>query len=110
MLAKVLLRQKIRDTEYVLRRLTFPPGGSTGWHYHDGVVRALVVRGTATHFESACRTDGEYRPGGVIHEPPGYVHVCRNLADVPLVMVVLYALPHGAPFSREVPDPGCGFE
>ena len=34
----------------------------------------------------------------------------RNLGDTPLVLVVLYVLPHGSPFSEDAPNPGCSFE
>jgi oxalate decarboxylase/phosphoglucose isomerase-like protein (cupin superfamily) len=47
-----------------------------------------------------------------LQEPagPGNVHIGRNLGDVPLVLTVLYVLPHGAPFSQDAPNPGCSFE
>ncbi|MEV6808704.1 cupin domain-containing protein [Streptomyces sp. NPDC051132] len=109
---RVLARTTVGGTDYILREVTVPPGQSTGWHYHDGPVRAVVRQGTLSHFDSACRPDGVYGAGTSIQEPdgPGYVHIGRNLGDTPLVLEALYALPHGSPFAEDAPNPGCPFE
>jgi hypothetical protein len=53
-----------------------------------------------------------YATGSFIQEPAGAgnVHIGRNLGDTPLVLDVLYVLPHGSPFSEDAPNPGCPFE
>ncbi|GAB1333713.1 cupin domain-containing protein [Streptomyces sp. E-15] len=109
---RILGQTTVGGTDYILREVTIPPGQSTGWHYHDGPLYGVVRQGTLSHFDSACASDGVYRTGASIREPSGsgYVHIGRNLGGTPLVLDVLYVLPHGSPFSRDAANPGCPFE
>jgi quercetin dioxygenase-like cupin family protein len=108
----VLTDRTIGSTRIVVREITIPPGQSTGWHYHDGPLRGFVKSGTLSHFDSSCHPDGTYRAGKFISEPPGtdHVHIGRNLGKRPVVLVVKYILPVGAPFSEDAANPGCAFE
>jgi quercetin dioxygenase-like cupin family protein len=110
--ARLISQTTIGDTDYVVREITVPPGQSTGWHYHDGPVYGYVRQGTLTHFHSDCAQDGRYRAGQTVREPsgPDEVHLGANLGDTPLVLDVLYVLPHGSPYAESVPNPGCSFE
>lgn len=110
--AKLISQKTVGDTDYVVREITIPPGQATGWHYHDGPLYAFVQQGTLSHFASTCASDGVYDKGDFIQEPagPGNVHIGRNLGDTPLVLDVLYVLPHGSPFSEDAPNPGCPFQ
>ncbi|MFF4659205.1 cupin domain-containing protein [Streptomyces sp. NPDC001381] len=110
--ARLLAQKTVGDTDYTLREITIPPGQATGWHYHDGPLYGVVKSGTLSHFASTCLSDGVYPQGAVIREPagPGNVHLGRNLGDTPVVLEVLYVLPHGSPFSEDAPNPGCPFE
>ncbi len=110
--ARLIAQRTVGDTDYTLREITVPPGQATGWHYHDGPLYAVVKAGTLSHFASTCASDGVYPAGSVVQEPagPGNVHIGRNLGDTPVVLEVLYVLPHGAPFSEDAPNPGCPFE
>ncbi|PWI13349.1 cupin [Streptomyces sp. Act143] len=110
--AKLISQKTVGDTDYVVREITVPPGQATGWHYHDGPLYAFVRQGTLSHFDSTCASDGVYDQGDFVQEPagPGHVHIGRNLGDTPLVLDVLYVLPHGSPFSEDAPNPGCAFE
>ncbi|MFF3336638.1 cupin domain-containing protein [Streptomyces sp. NPDC002888] len=110
--ARLIARSTVGDTDYVLREITIPAGQATGWHYHDGPLYGVVKQGTLSHFDSACASDGVYPRGSAIQEPAGpkNVHIGRNLGDTPVVLEVLYVLPHGAPFSEDAPNPGCPFQ
>lgn len=110
--ARIIAQTTVGGTDYTLREITIPPGQSTGWHYHDGPLYGFVKQGTLSHFDSTCTSDGVYRKGSTIQEPPGpgNVHLGRNLGDTPLVLDVLYVLPHGSPFSEDAPNPGCPFQ
>ncbi|MFG2125208.1 cupin domain-containing protein [Streptomyces sp. NPDC048710] len=110
--ARIISQTTVGDTDYTLREITVPPGQSTGWHYHDGPLYGFVKQGTLSHFDSTCASDGVYRKGSTIQEPsgPDHVHIGRNLGDIPLVLYVLYVLPHGSPFSEDAPNPGCPFQ
>ncbi|MEV5385379.1 cupin domain-containing protein [Streptomyces sp. NPDC052721] len=108
----IISKTTIGSKDYVLRKITLPPGQSTGWHYHDGTVFGAVEQGTLSHFDSSCASDGVYKAGSFIEEPAGarHVHIGRNLGDVPVVLDVLYVLPHGAPLAEDAPNPGCDFQ
>jgi quercetin dioxygenase-like cupin family protein len=106
-----VLSQAARDGhDYILREITIAPGGSTGWHWHQGRVYGVIKAGTLTHDAANCTLDGVYNAGDPITEPPGpdHVHIGRNLGNTPLVMWVLYIDPAGSPFADDAPDPGCG--
>ncbi|WP_328557260.1 cupin domain-containing protein [Streptomyces sp. NBC_00358] len=93
----VVSQTTVGGTDYILREITIPPGQATGWHYHDGPLYGYVEQGTLSHFASSCAEDGLYRAGDSLTEPPGpaNVHIGRNLGKKPLVLDVLYVLPHG---------------
>ncbi len=109
---RTLAQTTVGDTDYTLREITIPAGQATGWHYHDGPLHGLVKQGTLSHFDATCASDGVYPAGSTVNEPPGpgNVHIGRNLGSTPVVLDVLYVLPHGSPFSRDAPNPGCDFE
>lgn len=110
----IILSQGTRDgQDYIVRDITIGPGGSTGWHRHQGRLFGQVLAGTLTHSRSSdCGVDGVYDTGSTITETggAGYVHIGRNLGTTDLVLRVLYINPAGAPLSEDAPDPGCGFD
>jgi quercetin dioxygenase-like cupin family protein len=105
----VLWQTSADGTDYVLREITIAPGGSTGWHWHDGRLYGVIKQGALTHNMSDSSIDGIYQTGDSIAEPSGadHVHIGRNLGSTPLVMQVLYINPAGSPLSEDAPDPGC---
>jgi len=110
--AKILWQETVSGRDYVLREITIAPGGSTGWHFHDGNLFGVVLKGTLTHNGHDCSVDGVYDAGQTIKEPSGAgnVHIGRNLGTVPLVLDVLYVDPAGSPLSEDAPNPGCDFQ
>jgi quercetin dioxygenase-like cupin family protein len=109
--AVTIAQATVDGVDYVTRKITIAPGGSTGWHYHDGRVFGVIREGTLTHNAASCDLDGVYPAGAPITEAsgPDNVHIGRNLGPVPLVMWVVYIEPAGTPLSVDAPDPGCGF-
>jgi quercetin dioxygenase-like cupin family protein len=109
---RIIAQKTVNGKDYILREVTIPPGQSTGWHYHDGTLYAVVKKGTLSHFDSTCRSDGVYRTGDIIVEPsgPSHVHIGRNLGSVPMILDVLYVDPAGSPLSEDAPNPGCDFQ
>jgi quercetin dioxygenase-like cupin family protein len=109
--ATVLWQRTADGTDYVFREITLAPGGSTGWHWHNGRLYGVIKEGTLTHNMADCSVDGIYPAGSGVFEPSGAdrVHIGRNLGDTPLVMQILYILPTGSALSEDAPDPGCSF-
>src|ERR1700709_51121 len=69
--AKVLWQRTDDGTDYVFREITIAPGGSTGWHWHDGRLYGVIKQGTLTHNGANCAVDGVYPPGASVFEPSG---------------------------------------
>jgi quercetin dioxygenase-like cupin family protein len=95
--------------QVVVRRITIAPGGTTGWHYHDGELIAAVESGRLTRTLADCSTV-ETPAGTSFVEPAGrgHVHVGRNLGSQPVVLYVTYLLPAGSPLAHDVAAPDCG--
>jgi quercetin dioxygenase-like cupin family protein len=106
----VLAQWTLGDTDYVLREITVQPGGSTGWHVHDGTLYAAVKEGTLTRTMSDCTTTFTHPTGTALVEEPVHVHIGRNLGSAPVILLVLYVNPAGSPLSRDAANPGCDFE
>jgi quercetin dioxygenase-like cupin family protein len=100
----------VNGIDYITKEITIAPGGSTGWHYHDGRVFGVVREGTLTRTMADC-TDVVSPEGSAVTEDSGatHVHNGRNLGPAPVKLWVDYIGPAGAPLSVDVPDPGCGF-
>ena len=110
--AVTLSDNTVDGTTYVAKLLTIAPGGSTGWHFHEGGIFGAVQKGTLTHYSSDCKVDGVYPAGSAITERSGagYVHLGRNEGPDPVVMWVMYANPAVTPpqpLATDMPDPGC---
>jgi hypothetical protein len=44
----VLSKQTVNGKDYIVSDITIAPGGSTGWHTHQGAVFGIVKSGTLT--------------------------------------------------------------
>ena len=107
-----VMAQATRDgMDYITREIIIEPGGSTGWHWHEGHLYGLIKQGTLTHQTAHCTLDGIYETGDSISEEtgPDHAHIGRNLGEVPVVLQVVYINPAGHPLSQDVADPGCGY-
>lgn len=107
--AVVISQATVDGIDYITRRITIQPGGSTGWHYHDGQVFGVVREGALTRTMADC-TDVVDPTGAPVTEAsgPDHVHNGRNLGPVPVVLWVDHIQPAGAPLSVDVPPPpGC---
>ncbi|MFD6351958.1 cupin domain-containing protein [Nocardia tengchongensis] len=108
----ILSRTTIGDTDYILREITIAPGGSTGWHYHDGTLYAVLRQGELSHYGADCAIDQVGGAGTAFVERAGLgnVHLERNLGTEAQILDVLYVLPAGSPLSEDAPNPGCAFD
>lgn len=107
----ILSRTTIGGMDYILREITIVPGGSTGWHFHDGTLYAFVRQGEISHYGADCAIDQTGGAGTFFVERAGTgnVHIERNLGTEAQILDVLYVLPAGSPLSEDAPNPGCPF-
>ena len=89
-----------RPRDFTFRQITIPPGATTGWHYHDGELVAVVHQGTLTRITTDCRRH-THPTGSALVEPAGrrQVHAGYNLGIENVVLFVTYLIPQGQPLS-----------
>ncbi|WP_067477987.1 hypothetical protein [Nocardia amamiensis] len=106
--SRILFRFRLGRRAFILRQTLIEPGGTSGWHYHDGTLFVLVARGTLDHPGADC-APVTYRRLRVFREPSGprFPHVARNSGPVPVLLCVLYITPVDSPLSRSVAPPAC---
>ena len=90
--------------EVTVSEITIAPGGSTGWHYHDGELIVVVRSGVLTRTLDDCSTVVTSAGESVV-ELAGRPHVGRNLGTEPVVLLATYVLSAGRPLSQDVPEP-----
>jgi quercetin dioxygenase-like cupin family protein len=107
--AVIVSQATVDGVDYITREITIQPGGSTGWHYHDGRVFGVVREGTLTRTMKDCSVVVSPE-GAAVTEDSGadHTHIGRNLGPGPLVLWVDYIEPAGTPLAVDMPDPGCG--
>lgn len=88
---------------FSVRTLNVPPGGSTGWHTHDGTEMSIVTAGEVV----VVRADGcaprTYRAGEAFVIPDSVTHLGRNDGTAPAAVVVGYLLAADAPDRTDAP-------
>ena len=107
--AVIVSQATVDGVDYITREITIQPGGSTGWHYHDGRVFGVVREGTLTRTMNDCSVVVSPE-GSAVTEDSGadHTHIGRNLGPGPLALWVDYIEPAGTPLAVDMPDPGCG--
>lgn len=98
------------DTAVRVQKLTFSPGGFTGWHHHPGIVIVTVQSGMIQMMHSDCSVH-EYGPGSphgsVFVEGEARVHEARSAGGA--IVFATYVAPSANPpvFRVEDPVPFC---
>jgi quercetin dioxygenase-like cupin family protein len=106
--AVIISQSTVNGIDYITREITIQPGGSTGWHYHDGRVFGVVREGTLTRTMADCSVVTSPDGSAVTEDSgPNHAHIGRNLGPGPLKLWVDYIQPAGTPLAVDVPDPGC---
>lgn len=98
------------DAAVRVQKLTFSPGGFTGWHHHPGIVIVTVQSGTISLMHSDCSIHeyGQGSPhGSVFIEGEHRVHEASSAAGA--VIFATYVAPNANPpvFRVEDPVPFC---
>ena len=89
----------VDGVDYITRAITIQPGGSTGWHFHDGRVFGVVREGTLTRTFADC-ADVVSPVGSAVTEEsgPDHIHNGRNLGPDPVMLWIDYIQPAGTPY------------
>jgi quercetin dioxygenase-like cupin family protein len=94
--------------EVTVQSLTLAPGGTSGWHRHQGVVLVTVKAGELTIYDSSCRKTTY--PAGTAFSESSAVHVGRNEGTTPAEVVVTFAAPANRALTLDRPNPGCSVD
>jgi quercetin dioxygenase-like cupin family protein len=94
--------------DMVTQKVTFPKGGGTsGWHYHPGVVLVVVESGHVTTHDENCQTK-TYGPGQAFVESGTDPFMVSNESTTEdAVDIATIASPAGGPFRVETDPPPC---
>ena len=94
---------------FTVARLTFAPGGTTGWHVHSGPVLVIVTTGALTRYSAEDCTAQTYTAGqAFVENGPTDANMVRNDGSVPAETIVTLITPPGAPVRDDAPPPrGC---
>jgi quercetin dioxygenase-like cupin family protein len=92
-------------TDVAMQTIFSPPGGSSGWHSHPGVVLVAVQSGTVTLYDAHCHTT-QYGPGQAFVEVGDHALLVRNNTTSNAVLYVTLIVPKSAPLLRiDKPQP-----
>jgi quercetin dioxygenase-like cupin family protein len=92
--------------DMITQKVTFPAGGTSGWHYHPGVVLVVVESGQVTTHDANCQTK-TYGPGQAFVESGNDPFMVSNETAVDAVDIATIASPAGGPFRIETDPPSC---
>jgi len=92
--------------DMITQKVTFPAGGTSGWHYHPGVVLVVVESGQVTTHDANCQTK-TYGPGQAFVESGNDPFMVSNETAVDAVDIATIAPPAGGPFRIETDPPPC---
>lgn len=82
-------------------RATFAPGGTTGWHLHDGDERAVVLEGQL-EIHGADGMVRRVEAGQAYENRQHVIHETVNAGDAPAVIIATFILPLGARITEPV--------
>jgi hypothetical protein len=94
-------------TDVLVQTITFMPRGTSGWHFHPGIVIVVVESGQVTTHDENCQT-ATYGPHQSFVESGTLPFMVSN--DSATVNAVVYAtlvVPAGSPFRIETAPPAC---
>lgn len=95
--------------DHAVSKITLPPGSSSGWHRHPGVVLVTVQTGTLTRYSSDCSQD-TFTAGQSFWEAGLQPLVVRNETHTEVINYVTFIVPTGAALRIDTPNPGCAVE
>jgi quercetin dioxygenase-like cupin family protein len=94
-------------TDVLVQTITFQPQGSSGWHFHPGVVIVVVESGQVTTHDSSCRT-ATYGPHqSFVESGTKPFMVSNESATDKAVVYATLVVPAGSPFRIETAPPAC---
>jgi quercetin dioxygenase-like cupin family protein len=93
--------------DMVTQKVTFPTNGTSGWHFHPGVVLVVVESGHLTSHDASCQTR-TYGPGEAFVESGTAPFMVSNENTTETAIdVATQVAPAKSPFRIEAEPPPC---
>jgi len=94
-------------TDVLVQTITFQPQGTSGWHFHPGIVIVVVESGQVTTHDENCQT-ATYGPHqSFVESGTAPFMVSNDSATVNAVVYATLVVPAGSPFRIETGPPAC---
>jgi quercetin dioxygenase-like cupin family protein len=94
-------------TDVLVQTITFQPQGTSGWHFHPGVVIVVVESGQVTTHDASCQT-ATYGPHqSFVESGTEPFMVSNESATDKAVVYATLVVPAGSPFRIETSAPAC---
>jgi len=94
-------------TDVLVQTISFQPGGTSGWHFHPGVVIVVVESGQVTTHDASCQT-ATYGPHqSFVESGTEPFMVSNESATDKAVVYATLVVPAGSPFRIETAPPAC---
>jgi len=94
-------------TDVLVQTISFQPGGTSGWHFHPGVVIVVVESGQVTTHDAGCQT-AKYGPHqSFVESGTEPFMVSNESASDKAVVYATLVVPAGSPFRIETAPPAC---
>jgi quercetin dioxygenase-like cupin family protein len=94
-------------TDVLVQTITFQPQGTSGWHFHPGVVIVVVESGQVTTHDESCQT-ATYGPHQSFVESGTEPFMVSNESTTNTAVVyATIVVPTGSAFRIETSPPAC---
>jgi quercetin dioxygenase-like cupin family protein len=94
-------------TDVLVQTITFDTHGTSGWHFHPGVVIVVVESGQVTTHDANCQT-ATYGPHqSFVESGTEPFMVSNESATDKAVVYATLVVPAGSPFRIETAPPAC---
>jgi quercetin dioxygenase-like cupin family protein len=94
-------------TDVLVQTITFQPGGTSGWHFHPGVVIVVVESGQVTTHDASCETATYSAHQSFVESGTEPFMVSNESATDKAVVYATLVVPAGSPFRIETAPPAC---
>jgi len=94
-------------TDVLVQTITFQSHGSSGWHYHPGVVLVVVESGQVTTHDSNCQTRTFNAHESFVESGTEPFMVSNESDTQKAVVYATLVVPAGSPFRIETDPPAC---
>jgi quercetin dioxygenase-like cupin family protein len=84
-----IIYPEVKDAKVAMKKITFPPGETTGWHKHDIPVFSYIIKGTLT-VETEDGKVMQHKENSCFSESYNIYHKGTNKENTDLVVMAIY--------------------